>query len=157
MCRTIAKAQLAWADLKEVLLDIATILNEGPLTYIEEEIDYPISTPNSLIRGHDVDFPDAAPHESEIETIQKRHKYIKRCEEALWRRWKHEYLVALRETHNLKNKDKTLKVNVGDVVMIKGEEKNRGHRKIGTMKHLYIGKDNIIGVANSVMHWKEVN
>ena len=38
-----------------------------------------------------------------------------------------EYLVALREKHNLKNKDKNLKINVGDVVMIKGEEKNRGH------------------------------
>ena len=47
----------------------------------------------------------------------------------------------------MKNKDKTLKINVGDVVMIKGEEKNRGYWKIGTVSHLYIGKDNIIRVA----------
>ena len=84
-------------------------------------------TPNSLILGRDVNFPDAAPHESESETIKKRHKYIKRCKEALWKRWKHEYLVALREKHDLKNKYKTFKLNLGDVVMIKGEEKNRGH------------------------------
>ena len=95
-----------------------------PLAYIEEEIDYPILTPNSLFLGRNVNFPDAAPDESESETIKKRHKYIKRCKEALWKRWKHEYLVALRETHNLKNKDKTFKINVGDVVLIKGEEKN---------------------------------
>ena len=31
--------------------------------------------------------------------------------------------------------------------MIKGEEKNRGHWKIGIVNHLYIGKDNIIWVA----------
>ena len=31
--------------------------------------------------------------------------------------------------------------------MIKGEEKNRGHWKIGIVNHLYIGKDNIIRVA----------
>ena len=31
--------------------------------------------------------------------------------------------------------------------MIKGEEKNRGHWKIGIVNHLYIGKDYIIRVA----------
>ena len=46
-----------------------------------------------------------------------------------------------------KLKDKTFKINVGDVVMIKGEVKNRGHWKIDILNHLYIGKDNIIRVA----------
>ena len=147
MCRTIGKAQLTWAELQEVLLDIEIILNNRPLTYIEEEIDYPILTPNSLILERDVNFPDATPDESESETIKKQHKYIKRCKEALWKRSKHEYLVTLREKHNLKNKSKTLKINVGDVVMIKGGEKNRGYWKIGIVNYLYIGKDNIILVA----------
>ena len=44
-------------------------------------------------------------------------------------------------------KDKTFKINVGDVVLIKGEEKNRGHWKIGFVNHLYSGKDNIIRVV----------
>ena len=100
-------------------------------------------TPNSLILGRDINFSDAAPHESEIETIRKRHKYIKRCKEALWKRWKHEYLVAIREKHSLKNKGKTFKFNVGDIVRIKKEEKNQGHRKIGIVNHLYISKGNI--------------
>ena len=143
MYRTTGKAQLTWAELEEVLLDIEIILNNRPLTYIEE-IDYLILTPNSLILGRHVNFPDAAPHESESETIKKRHKYIKRCKEALWKRWKHEYLVALREKSNLKNKNKTFKMNVGDVVLIKGEEKNRGLWKISIVNHLYNGKDNII-------------
>ena len=76
--RTIGKAQLTWAELEEVLLDIEIILNNRPLTYIEEEIDYPIWTPNSLILGRDVNFSDAAPDESESETMKKRRKYIKR-------------------------------------------------------------------------------
>ena len=87
MYRTTGKAQLTWAELEEVLLDIEIILNNRPLTYIKEEIDYPILTPNSLILGGDVKFPDAAPHESESEAIKNRHKhkYIKRCKEALWK------------------------------------------------------------------------
>ena len=113
---------MTWAELEEVLLDIETILNNRPLTCIEEEIDYPILTPNSLVLGCDVNFPYAAPHESESETIKKRHKYMKQSKGALWKRWKSEHLVA--EKHNLKNKDKTFEINVGDVVMIKEEEKN---------------------------------
>ena len=96
-----------WLWLEELLLDIEIILNNRLLTYIEEEIDCPILTPNSLILGRDVNFPHAAPHENESETTKKRHNYIKGCKEALWERLKYEYLVALREKHNLKDKDKT--------------------------------------------------
>ena len=40
-----------------------------------------------------------------------------------------------------------MKISVGDLVMINEEEKNGGHWKIGIVNHLYIGKDNIIWVA----------
>ena len=69
--RTTGKAQLIWAELEEVLLNIEIILDNRPLTYIEEEIGYPIFTPNTLILGHDVHFSDAAPHESKSETMKK--------------------------------------------------------------------------------------
>ena len=52
-------------------IDIEIILNNRPLTYIEEEIDYPILTSDSLILGLVVNFPDAALPESESETIKK--------------------------------------------------------------------------------------
>ena len=51
---TIGKAQLTWAELEQKL---EIILNNRRLIYIEQEIDYPILTPNSLIFGHDVNFP----------------------------------------------------------------------------------------------------
>ena len=136
MNRTIWKAHFTWAELKKFLLDIKIILSNRPLIYIGEEIDYPILTPNSLIPGCDVNSPDAALHESEGETIKKRHKSIKRCKEALWKRWRHEYLLALIEKDNSKNKDKTLKINVGDLLMIKGEGKNQGHWKMSIVNHL---------------------
>ena len=49
---------MTWAELEEVLLDIEITLNNRLLTNIEEETDYPILTPNSLILGSDVNFPD---------------------------------------------------------------------------------------------------
>ena len=51
----------------------------------------------------------------------------------------HEYLQ--------KTQNKTFKINLGDVVLIKGEEENRGHWNIDIVNHLYNGKDNIIRVA----------
>ena len=47
--RNIGKAQLTWAELEKLLLDIEIVLNSRPLTYMEEQIDHPILTLNSLI------------------------------------------------------------------------------------------------------------
>ena len=79
--------------------------------------------------------------------MKKRCQYIKRFKKALRKRWKHEYIVDLREKQNLKHKDKTFKINVDDAVMIKGEEKNREYWKRGIVNQLHIGKGNIIWVA----------
>ena len=62
MYRTIGKAQLTWAELEEVLIDIEIIINNRPLTYIVEKIDYPILTSNNLILEYNVSFPDVARH-----------------------------------------------------------------------------------------------
>ena len=75
---------------------------------------------------------------------QKNKRYVQRCKENAWKRWKHEYLAALRERHNLSHKGRTRKVKIGDIVMIKGESKNRGHWKIGKVSQLYTGKDEVV-------------
>ena len=56
--------------------------------------------------------------------------------------WKYEFLVALPERHNLIYKDRTRKVNIGDIVMIKGKSKNRDPWKISQkVSQLCTGKD----------------
>ena len=72
---------------------------------------------------------------------RKRQRHVQRCKENAWKRWKHEYLAALRERHNLSHKDRTKKVKIGDIVMIKDESKNRSHWKIGKVSQLYTRKD----------------
>ena len=37
-----------------------------------------------------------------------------------------------------------MKTNINDVVMIKGDEKNRGKRKIGIIENIFMVKDSII-------------
>ena len=52
-----------------------------------------------------------------------------------------EYLKALREQHNLKHKSHEIQISKGDVVLIKGDEKNRGKWNIGIVQHINKGKD----------------
>ena len=37
-----------------------------------------------------------------------------------------------------------MKININDVVMINGDERNRGKWKIGIIENIFMGKDNII-------------
>ena len=63
----------------------------------------------------------------------------------VWGRWSIEYLKSLRERHNLKhNKKRQLSLSRGDIVIIKGEEKNRGHWKLGIAVELITGRDGVV-------------
>ena len=76
--------------------------------------------------------------------LRRRAKYLQRCRDNLWRRWKTEYLKTLRERHNLKFKDREPHIAVGEVVLIRGDEKNRGQWSIGVVEILIKGKDDVI-------------
>ena len=78
---------------------------------------------------------------SRLSFLRKRFKYIQACKDLAWKRWSQEYLKALRERHNMKHKENLNKLRVGDVVLIKGDSKNRGKWNIGIVLDLHIGKD----------------
>ena len=74
----------------------------------------------------------------------KREKYLQKCKDQMWNCWTNEYVKALRERHIYK-KTGNVTVKEGDVVIIKGDEKNRGFWKLGIVTSLIKGKDGIIG------------
>ena len=49
MYKTIGKNSLTWYELEEVLMDIEITLNNRPLSYVEDDIQMPILTPNTMI------------------------------------------------------------------------------------------------------------
>lgn len=118
-------SQLTLSELEEVLLGVEINLNNRPLTYIEDDLQFPILTPNNTILRKDVRLLNELPEE-EIGNWKKLYKYVTRCKDNTWKRWNHEYLVQLRERHNYKYKEKQRKIQVDDKVMIKGEDKNKG-------------------------------
>ena len=115
--KTIGKATLSWRELEEVLLDVENTLNNRPLMYVEDDIEYPILTPNTLIIGQNLLLPKEN-LETENKDLRRRFKYILKCKEAAWIRWRKEYLKSLRERHKMKTKDPTSIAKIGEVVII---------------------------------------
>ena len=47
--KTIGKGCLLWTELEDILLDVEVALNNRPLSYVEDDVQPPILTPNSLM------------------------------------------------------------------------------------------------------------
>ena len=142
--KVIGRSTLTWKELESVLLDVEVTLNNRPLGYVEDDMT-PILTPSSMMMLDSNFIPEGDPDDDG--DLVKRAKYLRRCKDNVWRRWTMEYIRALRERHNLKHKTKELKVNVGDVVLIRGDEKNRAHWKTGIVTELIPGRDGIVRVV----------
>ena len=142
--KCVGGATLSWSELAEVVLDVEIQLNGRPLSYVEEDIDLPLLTPASFLFQRTNRLPEQEIWRGEDGELRKRARYLRSCKEALWKRWTGEYLTALRERHNNTQKKRAMAPAVGDVVIIRSDERNRGKWPLGIMKELFPGRDGII-------------
>ena len=145
--KTIGNGFLTWTELEEVVLDVEVAVNNRPLGYVEDDVQLPVLTPNSLLYGQPNLLPELEPHHLEDRSLRKRARYLKRCKEAVWKRWTGEYVRSLRERHTLKHSGEERHPNVGEVLLIKSADKNRGKWKIGVVTDLIKGRDGIVRAA----------
>jgi hypothetical protein len=128
--KSIGHGNLRWKELEEVLLDVETTVNNRPLSYIEDDVQMPMLTPNSMQFVQPTQIPEEETAGVENIDLRKRARYLRRCKDVVWSRWTNEYLKSLRERHKLKHKlkhkTKQMMAKRGDVVLIKGDERNRG-------------------------------
>ena len=104
-----------------------------------------IPTSNSLIFGRQNQIPDVTEsNQLEDKELRKRYKIIENCKTAMWNRWSTGYLKSLRERHKLQHEKAIPDINIGDMILIKGESKNRGTWKIGIVLQTYPGADGIV-------------
>ncbi|XP_028416426.1 uncharacterized protein LOC114540490 [Dendronephthya gigantea] len=145
--KSIGRAVLSFEELEEVLLDVEIAVNNRPLSYVEDDVQLPILTPNLMMYGQTNLLPEADVDLTEGTDLRKRAKYLRRCKDVLWSRWTNEYVKSLKERHNLKNKSKKLSLKVGDVVIIQSDQRNHGKWNIGIIVKLIKGRDGVIRAA----------
>ena len=81
--------------------DAEIIFNSRPLQYVDDEIGPRVLTPNSLIHGREIYTLE----ENEMEeTANKMEKRLRKAKVEMWKRWRTEYIRALRERHDITQK-----------------------------------------------------
>ena len=145
--KTIGKTSLSFDEFEDVILDVEQTLNNRPLSYVEDDIQFPVLTPNNLIYGEPNFIPSVEDHYLiEKGDLRKRFQYVKKCKDDAWNRWTREYVKGLREKHDLNHKQCKMPIvpKAGDVVIVRGDEKNRGKWKLAIITSLFPGTDGII-------------
>ena len=145
MYKTIgSRATLSLTELSEVILDVEVQVNRRPLSYVEDDVQLSVLTPSSYLFQRSNLLPEKEPWREETKSLGKRAKYLKSCKDTLWNRWSKEYLNVLRERHNLNHHWKKFDINVGEVVIVKSDEKNRGKWPVAVVRKIFPGRDGVV-------------
>jgi hypothetical protein len=97
--KTVGGGMLTFSELEEVVLDVETCMNNLPLSYLEDNPQLPVLTPNTFLFQRPHVLPELQPHRAEECDLKKRLKFLRATKNSLWNRWTREYLTGLRETH----------------------------------------------------------
>ena len=97
------------------MLEVESIINSRPLTYLSPgDLDEPLTLSHLLVGRRLINLPDyCAGSDDEAfncdrEVFMRREKFLEGLLCGFWKRWKHEYLLELRDAH-LSSKKKVLK------------------------------------------------
>ena len=150
--KVVGRAVLRFDELNTLLIEIESIINGRPLTYIfddSEGISYPL-TPAHFLYGRRLVTSPSATHFEIISTnrsLTRRAKNQRYLLSQFVNRWKKDYLLNLREFRVVKLKGQGCCVKVGDIVLLKDENVRRVFWKLAKIVELLRGKDNIARAA----------
>ena len=112
--KSTGRANLSQKEFEEIVLDIEVTLNNQPLMYVEEDIQMPVLTPNTLLYGQPLLLPDK--DLQDVPEMKRRQRHINKCKDAAWARRTNEYLKTLGERHNMLHQAKEMQISLGDIV-----------------------------------------
>ena len=78
MYKIISKNSLTWYELEEIVMEVEITLNNKPLSYIEDDIQMPILTPNTMIYGIAISEVEEDVSSMEKKDLRKRARHIQK-------------------------------------------------------------------------------
>ena len=145
--KTIGNGTLKWEELEEVVIDVETTLNNRPLCYLEDDVELPVLTPYSMMHVNPSYTPELEAYHIEETKLRRRARFLKSCKEAMWNRWRREYVRGLREQHRRAGGKQVQHPKVGEAVIIADRPKNRNKWKLAIVTGLITGRDGIVRAA----------
>ena len=124
-------------------MDVQVNMNNRPITYVEDELGSLTLSQNSILNVKDQYLLQDVEDISDDDAFSKSEKRIRVKRDHIWKRWMSEYLQALGERHEIKKGGDEFP-EVGEIVLLQSEAKNRCEWKKGSVTKLIKGKDNII-------------
>jgi len=139
--RILGKRSVHRKELEVLLLDVEEALNNRPLTYLAENPDDPMPlTPNMLVRNSGLSF---FPELDIRDAVGARaaHRRVQRLREALYTRFRKEYLGQL--CYSRKMKTPQVAAKPGDVVLVEQENEKRQGWPLGVIVEAIPGRDGV--------------
>ena len=151
--KMIGQAKLSLDEIQTVVVEVESIINSRPLSYLSlSNLEEPL-TPSRLMIGRRIlNLPDdlgylIEPGDEEF-TIDPSHlcqraQHINNTLNHFWKRWRNEYLMELRESHRQSNHDPPTQPSIspGAVVVVHDESLPRGFWKLGKVEEVLPGRD----------------
>ena len=126
---------------------------DGDSRHREANEQLPFDIPQKRGRGgtsFDPECADVGAESHEIEEteedrdkVSKFHKRLKEAKQHAWKRWKHEYIHSLLESHQVNRKTGPV-LDIGEIMLVVGDKKNRAKWKKGRVMHHVQGRDGVI-------------
>ena len=151
--KMIDQAKLSLDELHTAVVEVESIINSRPLSYISSsDLEEPL-TPSHLMVGRRIlNLPDNLgclldPTDEEFTIdptqLRKRAKYLSNTLNHFWKRWRSEYLVELRESHRQGNHNSSSQpsITTGDIVVVHDENLPRGFWRLGRVEQVIAGRD----------------
>ena len=122
-----------------------TELNNRPLDYVEDDLQLPMLTPATFLFQRPNTIPEPEPWRDEDVNLRKRARYLRSCKRCPMETL--EYRIfnrPQRERHRCNRDDKPPTLAVGDVVIIRSDNRNRAKWPLGIVEQLFPGKDEVV-------------
>ena len=158
LTKMIGQAKLSLDELHTASVEIESILNSRPLSYITSgDLEEPLTPSHLMIGRRILNLPDNLgylldPGDKEFmldsTQLRKRAKYLSNLLNHFWKRWRSEYLVELRESHRQPKKNPPTQplITAGDIVVVHDENLPRGFWKLGRVEEVIAGRDGRVRV-----------
>ncbi|GFR13568.1 integrase catalytic domain-containing protein [Trichonephila clavata] len=136
--KVLGRALLDEESLSTVLIGIEAALKSRPLVYEEESDDNSAAlTPAHFLTGRKLTAIPSRIENTRLNKIYKQQQDLLNC---FWKKWSKEYLLQLRSFHQVRNKDSTINIRVGDIVLLQDVRPRHMWKKARVM-NLHQGRD----------------